>query len=69
IRIYRISRINYNVSGLGGKVIIKWCFHFEASRRCVTQRRKERVKSNPLQMIIAPIPKTSSVILKIMIQN
>ena len=42
IRIFRISRINDNVVGLRGKVNIRWHFHFEASRRCVTHRRKRR---------------------------
>ena len=37
----RIFRINHNVVSLGRKVIIKRYFHSQASRRCVTHRRKE----------------------------
>jgi hypothetical protein len=44
LRDFRISLFNHNVVDLGGKVIIKRCFHFKASRRCVTHRRKEEYK-------------------------
>ena len=43
IRIFRMYRINDNVVGLSGKVNVRWCFHFEAYRRCVTHRRKKKV--------------------------
>ena len=36
-----LYRINYNVVGWHGKIIIKRCHHFPAFRRCVTHRRKE----------------------------
>ncbi len=41
IRIYRIFRINHNVVVLIRKIIIIWCFHCQAFRRCVTHLRKE----------------------------
>ena len=65
-------RINDNVVGLSGKVNVRWCFHFEAYRRCVTHRRKRRYKVINLRMTLTPKPKTSFVILeilKILIQN
>ena len=66
IRIFRIYRINYNVSGLGVKVIIKRYFHFKAFRRCVTHRRKEGYKMILYEYTIKLKPETSSLILKIL---
>ena len=48
LRDLRISLFNHNVSGLSGKVIIRWCFHLQAFRRCVTHRRKEGCKKYPI---------------------
>ena len=65
-------RINDNVVGLSGKVNVRRCFHFEASRRCVTHRRKREYKVTNLRMTLTPKTNTFLVILeilKILIQN